>query len=85
MDILAALEAEPARGKNECVIQRWVGAIDDAQPGRAALIDTITCIDSKAPEYRTLEQTTGILARLGLNTSETSIGAHRGRRCRCFW
>lgn len=85
MDILEALNAAPARGRRTCVIQRWLDGIPDDTAGKESLADTINTADTKSESYRTLEQTVGILSRLGLNTSDTSIGAHRGERCRCYF
>lgn len=85
LDILAALDATAAGPSTlACRVQRFLDNIPADTPGRDRLDAALTTVDSSSPDWRTLEQLDVILVRLGLNTSNKTIGNHRNRRCRCF-
>lgn len=84
MDILAALDAAPARTGGKCVVQRFLDNIPDDQPGKDALVAIIETTDKHEPTYRTILDVLGILAKLGLTTTDTTYGEHRRKQCRCY-
>lgn len=86
MDIIAALEAteRPSTGLR-CVIGRFIDEIPDDNPGKAKLVAHLETADQDSPDWLPQDQLDKVLLRLGLQTSNKSIGDHRsGSRCRCY-
>lgn len=86
LDILAALEASPSRGKKRCKTADFLYEIPEDTPGREELIRLFeTDHDPKGDvETRSAENMAIVLNQLGLDITANPILAHRNRACRCY-
>lgn len=84
LDILGALASAPQKSSGRCKIQTWLDNIDPDAPGLARLVIAVETSDPDADGFLPISQTLQVLRRLGLATSDVTLGQHRRRVCRCF-
>lgn len=84
LNILEEIEALPVRGDDKCKIARWLDTLPPDTEGLDRLVSIIETTDPHAEGYRPLDVTLGLLRRLGLSTSDKTLGQHRRHDCRCY-
>lgn len=86
LDILAALEATPARGNSRCNLGKFLDSIPEDTPGRDELIRLVESphIPRSTPETRPAQNMATVLTHLGYSVTENPIHKHRKHICRCY-
>jgi hypothetical protein len=86
LDIMAALEATPARGAKRCATAEFVYGIPEDTPGRDELIRLFeTEYDPKSPlDTRSGQNMAMVLTQLGFEITQNPIHDHRKHACRCY-
>lgn len=86
LDILAALDAKPTRGKQMCNLAKFLHDIPEDKPGRDELIRLFDTVhDPQGPvETRSGANMASVLTALGYSTTANPVIDHRNRVCRCY-
>lgn len=86
LDILAALDATPARGKRRCRVAEFLYAIPEGTKGRDELIRLFETPHDRSSdvETRSAENIALVLTNLGFAITGSPILTHRNRACRCY-
>ena len=86
LDILAALDATPARGVGRCPTAAFIDAIPADAPGRDELVRLFETPHDRnaAPATRSARDMARILTTLGYPVTSNTVIAHRNRACACF-
>jgi hypothetical protein len=86
LDILAALNAAPSRGKKRCNLALFLDDIPEDTAGRDELIRLVESRhDTKSDiETRSAQNMAVVLSQLGFEVTANPIHDHRNRACRCY-
>jgi len=86
LDILAALEATPARGAGRCGIATFLNGIPAETPGRDELVRLVETPHDRGgrADTRSGQSMAVVLTQLGYETTQNPILDHRNKACRCY-
>jgi hypothetical protein len=86
LDILAALEATPARGAKRCDLAAFLDSIPADTPGRDELIRLVETVHDRTADPYTLsgQRMAVVLTNLGHTITQNPVLDHRNRACRCY-
>lgn len=85
LDILAALNASPSRGRRRCALAQFLDDIPEDTPLRDELIRLVETIHVRGSDTtRSAQDMAVVLSALGYEVTQNPVHDHRKRACRCY-